>query len=347
MSSSSPTVPGGGRQWFGILALVAAVVAGILGAVVFGRPARFDEAFGFLAATSPTPSPSPKMVAALREHASWPDVAAITWASADKRKRKTPLIRSYDEWLTAQLASGQAELVGASLRIQKHDYIVGGHEFRRLPAIGALMVDDGADDGLDCTATMIGSWTVLTAAHCLVDLPADARLRFVAGPNAFVAPASANFAVDRASSRFPPEYDPGTGEGDLALVSLKRRFTGLHARVPAVVDPRPLTRGVLTFIGYGYVGEGGTGRIGEKRAVQFAIDLPPEDEWFTYTSEPRSAGVCGGDSGGPAVEDTSAASPVILGVNVASDPLCTSHGTSTRIDHFATWIRDNRDERDR
>lgn len=219
------------------------------------------------------------------------------------------------------VASRTSAIVNGSIDT-KHNYVV--------------QVSPTNGDFKPCTGTVIGTRTVLTAAHCVSDaahaLYPDMRI----------------IANDRSYVGTPvrhPSYRGGLGNADIALILLDTPISGInYAVLSRYVDISQR----LWLVGYGqpsrFVKDYGTRRGGSNSIARVLGD-------FFYFSTPvgTEAVTCYGDSGGPAFggnDDSNCLVGVTVGqeLGVAGSP-CTPGGGSewydTRIDSFAGWIRAN------
>jgi len=185
--------------------------------------------------------------------------------------------------------------------------IVNGVYTSEHATVGALLTGGGPDTAeIQCTGTLIGCRTFLTAAHCVCD-SVGSRCQGAKTPDAgqfFVFLQHAGvFAVEHVAVH--PAYDFPVA--DLAVLRLTAPVTGI---TPAAINrdatPAFNTRG--TIVGFGRSGLGsydyGLKRAGKMRTA--ACDGDPTDPtWVCWSfDEPIGApgndsNICNGDSGGP------------------------------------------------
>lgn len=158
--------------------------------------------------------------------------------------------------------------------------IINGRLTYDFPAAGKLLTGTGL-----CTATLIRSRVVLTAAHCVdyatVDRPGQRLAQFVVEHGAGTAYA---FDVDGMVS-----YSrTGPGTDDIALLRLTRDVPPEVATPVDIADRRPNQGESVTWYGYGCQDRrGGDQFTGRKQKIA-----------FPYQNSNNS---CPGDSGGPTV----------------------------------------------
>ena len=185
------------------------------------------------------------------------------------------------------------------------------------PAVGDLSHSLGAR----CSATLVGSHTVLTAAHCVA--PGESHLFFLAQrrwPVSAVIP--------------HPNYTLGTIANDIAVVRLAQAPPVEPAAV--AVTPPQLGQRIL-LIGFGQVAQEDESpalkRMGENTIA--AID----EQSLTYRDARDGQGnMCFGDSGGPTFAVVQG-QEVVVGVHSYIRGLCGQEGNDMRVDIHRAWLR--------
>jgi secreted trypsin-like serine protease len=148
-----------------------------------------------------------------------------------------------------------------------------------------------------------------------------------------------------------PAFDSLILADDLALLYLDRDVKDPQKR-DALLTPIPIYTGTpsfsdvrsaaLTFIGFGY-SDIVPGPIpkptesGSKRSVSMIINA---DSRKTFRNKAPGQNTCQGDSGGPALLLKKNSDPIVVGVISAGDALCLDFGNNTRLDAYATWLKD-------
>jgi hypothetical protein len=182
-----------------------------------------------------------------------------------------------------------------------------------------------------CTATLIGSRTVLTAAHCVTKSKAPPYkpifpLAFATGPS------KSDPMVMVESVAIHPEYG---SKIDLAVVRLKQSFKGV---TPVRVASAPPTAGeAVTLVGFGFTSDGASGSFGVKRKAHNTIGKVGSKLITFYGASGGEGNICFGDSGGPALA-LRGGEEVLAGVHSYGDGACGVAEHDVRTDRYLAWI---------
>jgi secreted trypsin-like serine protease len=194
--------------------------------------------------------------------------------------------------VSVSLAAGCASPTDASSDAAEgagEDELVEGNFTFERPEIGRIDLDSGTF----CTATLISSRTVLSAAHCVdwstVDTPGESHGDFTIELSA---DDKRTFAIDGYVSY--GQKGKG-GDDDIALLRLTDPVPPSVAKPAAIATRKAKSGERVTIFGYGCTDRGGWD--GER---------PPEDthsgkkQKRSFTSKPVRW-ICPGDSGGPTI----------------------------------------------
>jgi trypsin len=204
--------------------------------------------------------------------------------------------------------------------------VVGGTADDGDPAVVAFL----AGGWPECTGTLIGSRTVLTAGHCANALGDSVPYEVAFGSDA--AHPTRKLAV--ASQVLHPQYSGEGKDYDFALLELASPADGV---APLPLSTAPLTAAdvgaSIRHVGFGVSDpEQGTGR-GTKRQVTYPItEVDPLVVWSGAVGQQT----CNGDSGAPGLLTRAGVERVAA---VVSDgPDCYDAGWDGRVDAVADWI---------
>jgi len=192
----------------------------------------------------------------------------------------------------------------------------GGHL-----AVGALF----ASTGFQCTATLVGTRTVLTAAHCIA--PGVTGYRFVVEGQSFEA----------ASVTPHPLYDPSTESADVGVVMLAKA----PPAPPMSLSPdAPVVGLPITIVGLGCPEGTAKGCVmGTRRFARNVVDAVTGAAivFTTRAGDADAGGHCDGDSGGPALA-TAGEQEVVVGVNTWGAIGCRGENRDARVDTVLAWL---------
>lgn len=203
--------------------------------------------------------------------------------------------------------------------------IVNGRIDERFPAIGILK----SGNGVGCTATLIGSQTVLTAGHCVDN----------ASSVSFLVGGLKDRTILAKSVTIHPHYDGGNN-ADLAVVHLESAVTDVAPL--SLSQHAPYVGQSITIFGFGASHESGEmpknneilPKFGVKQSALNTVERV-YDELFSFVG--TGGNVCDGDSGGPTLATVNGET-VVIGVHSTKAGICGEMGLDTRIDMFRPWI---------
>jgi hypothetical protein len=196
-----------------------------------------------------------------------------------------------------------------------------------------------------CSATLIGCRTALTAAHCVCSVGGSGDACGLDGTNR-LDPNDMVLYLQHAGFLFvdsvevPPSYEFGVA-GDLAVLHLAYPMRGL-APSPINMLTEPLAGETGTIVGFG-ASEVGGADAGIKRVgsieVASCTDVP-EANYVCWTFDGTQADTCLGDSGGPLFADVGAGLR-LAGVHSGGDDVCNVGDNAFDADVFveSLWIQ--------
>lgn len=222
-------------------------------------------------------------------------------------------------------------------------YIAGGLQTESYKNVAVVLLE-----GLPhCTATLVSSRVLLTAAHCVyghmtTDKLAAGKVTAAFG-SVYSQPLFPPIEITRGS--YPDDgnmtFDPNTLRHDIAVLYLKTpvNFVGikpseLHSGTPSWQQIK--SGGTkLIFVGFGFnVLNNEKIGLGIKREASWAIS--GYDDYAVSFSTPGT-NTCRGDSGGPGFLESST-SLILAAITSGGDDACT-YGFDTRIDTYIGWLK--------
>jgi hypothetical protein len=226
--------------------------------------------------------------------------------------------------------------------------IVGGTQSPPgfLPAVGALVINIPWYFQAFCTATLVSDRLVLTAAHCLEDLPGGSSIGFFTGIDAYAYGASAA-VLPISSYQTHPSYPGGQPPGgladfyDIAVARLSQPASIAPMRLvrPKEVGPLFKLGSGLLIVGYGQTKASDPNSVGVKHhGTSTLAEVGTSEFWVEGQGEPQK---CNGDSGGPTLADADPGAADdwrIIGVASRAGENCTFGSVETRVDVYLSWI---------
>ena len=240
-------------------------------------------------------------------------------------------------WLASSALACSSAATGSDVPDNGSE-IVGGARDTRHPSVAIVQwaaIQEGRPVAFPmCSATLVASEFVLTAAHCVV--PADKRTtnaNYVAyfGTTPKRAAPKDRYAVKRAFAH--PKYSPHVfGAYDVAVLELERPVSGVPPVPIASAIPNLVGR-TVTHVGWGTsVSSDAEHKSGAGTKRWVALPVLAQHTQTLETGNGRS-GICNGDSGGPALLDVHG-TEVVVGVHsyIDDNDTCAQSGFSFRPD---------------
>ncbi len=209
--------------------------------------------------------------------------------------------------------------------------IVGGTETSAYPETVSLLVGGGS-----CTATLITPEYVLTAAHCITEVPSTSDGVVVWGPNVN----NPELSIAWGEYWVHPNWNRNdlAAGNDIAVIKLASPAEGMPV---AILNDDPVVDewvdSTLTFVGYGITSTGGFDS-GTKRTTDNALIRYTSNLIYAFD---ENSGTCQGDSGGPSFRATDEGYLEQVGITSFGGLRCEEgeHG-HTRVDVFIPWIKE-------
>jgi V8-like Glu-specific endopeptidase len=210
--------------------------------------------------------------------------------------------------------------------------IIGGSEDYLEDSVGMLSISC-PNLGGGCSSTLIGSETVLTAAHCVHNpelriMPSECTYRFQG-------PGTASVGVERVDIH--PRWTGPYGEfntHDLAVLHLEGVAFGAHTEVLTGVGP--FVGDTIEIVGYGRGDAAAPSSGGVLRSATTTVK-EAGNESFAYSLD-AGGSACSGDSGGPSFQRVhETGERRLVGVHSSAGGEC-SVSTDTRVGGHLEWV---------
>jgi secreted trypsin-like serine protease len=223
--------------------------------------------------------------------------------------------------------------------------IVGGSSVTasdRISKITVSLIKSGTTKTF-CTGTLIDRNFVLTAAHCLKDLPFEPAVGLgIDAASAKIVQTSGVIAhrdYDEYGSRHTVSDGP---INDIGLVALKDALPEID-HLPEVLSlSSDLTVGEdFVLAGFGITSAETEEGSGVLRTVTTKIRELSETQKEIHFGGAAGKSACSGDSGGPAFVKRDG-NLVLAGVTSRGSPDCDEEGTYTDVRYFKDWISESK-----
>lgn len=266
--------------------------------------------------------------------------------------------------LALVLAAIAALLLGAAPAASAagaHASIIGGSPaaISSLPSLAFIEAQTSAQEGFDCTGTVVAPRVVLTAGHCVEDIesgrvtPASDYAVAIGVSDVGAATPENVFHVSRAVVY--PSFSPSLLHNDAGLLVLTTPTSAPALAMATGADSGLLASGTeLTIAGWGLTNPQQKGVDGILRSATTQVQsgsfcagrvgryypfYSPGTQLCAIDPPSYSAGTCHGDSGGPAIA-TSGSTAVEVGIVSLGEAKCSTKlpDVFTRVDKISSWV---------
>ena len=218
--------------------------------------------------------------------------------------------------------------------------IIGGTDAKGTESFASSVVGLGTRSGsgytIDCTGTLIGANTVVTAGHCMRPLSNFHVVFGLRDDSTLQGRPIINAVAHEDYSMWFPE--DARDVHDIGIVQFSGGLPVGYAPAPILPDDSVLANGTAVILaGYGM----NDGRAQTGSGVLRYTEVPIAESNFGQTeirTDEHKAGSCAGDSGGPGFV-FSGGQYYVWGVTSRGDTLCNEEGIYTKINSYRAWIQ--------
>ena len=234
-----------------------------------------------------------------------------------------------------------------------HEFIIGGTTVtatdKLTKSVVGLILDMGNRGQALCSASIIASDLLVTAAHCVTDDNGQtvdpASLFIVFGTDIKTSTKVIHATGAQVPSQWGGAYAAGTDQHDIALVHFTTALPAGYAPATLLGRSHALTAGdSVTLVGYGINMMNAAG--GDGAGVLRKVNVKVQSGTFAQTEilldQTTRKGACHGDSGGPAYYSVKGVAK-LWGVTNRGYPDdgpddCAHQSVYTNIGAYASWI---------
>jgi len=195
------------------------------------------------------------------------------------------------------------------------------------PAVGVLA---SQGEGI-CTGTLVGTHTVLTAAHCVVQ---EDQPPYTLRPQQGFSHNGQAYPIPAVSVVYHPAYDGKIFDNDVAVVRLSQDLP-----IPPVLVAKtaPTVGEKIEIVGYGVTSDDAND-FGTKRRASNTIGQVGPTQYIFYGASGNIGSQCYGDSGGPSFA-VRGGKELQIGVHSWGPGTCGTAEHDARADAFYGWIK--------
>jgi V8-like Glu-specific endopeptidase len=214
----------------------------------------------------------------------------------------------------------------------RHDEVLGGAADPSTNTVFLLDLRFDSSAAI-CSAVLISSKTLLTAAHCVDRVfhsSSTITVRATNKPDTSMLMMSD--MIDVTAIGLHPMWDPSVqqSEYDLAVIALERAPVGVTPVTLLRALPANAAGQSVRVVGYGRTSAGDSSSSGTRRSVTTSIVAVNATDFTLGTA--GSIGICSGDSGGPSFLGSS-----VAGIHSNAESSC-GRGTDIRVDTNLSFI---------
>lgn len=217
---------------------------------------------------------------------------------------------------------------------------VDSKDYKKSPVVALMHSESSSEPGLICTATLLNSRTLLTAAHCVQD--SYNTIHRNVSPNR----RGGGMHISRSQIHQHPEYQVKNHVNDFAIIKLNSDLRDIGEVVYPELS-EITEHEIYKIFGYGEdirQSDGVLRTITKIKADSKVLppDEPNRDNYLEF-DQSNGTGICSGDSGGPVLAEVNGKS-VIIAINTSATNKqnlrkCSNSGIVTKVSTVMEWIK--------